>query len=108
MPSSKRADSKAAVKGSGGRPTGRGGRSTIGASRARPANGLVSPSPRAAAAPLPEVDFRLIADSLPQPSSPAGKDIDAAAGVITADLCQLTGNQPAAVCALFPAGSTGG
>jgi len=48
-----------------------------------------------------------IADSLPQPTSRAGQDIDAAAGVITADLCQLTGNQPAAVCALFPAGSTG-
>lgn len=39
-----------------------------------------------------------IADALSDPSSPVAKAVVAAANRITAQLCTLTGNQPAAVC----------
>jgi len=39
-----------------------------------------------------------VAAALHQPSSPIGQGADGAANMITAALCKLTGNQPAAVC----------
>jgi hypothetical protein len=39
-----------------------------------------------------------VADKLADPTSPIAKAVDGTANVFTADLCQLTGNKPAAVC----------
>ncbi|MDX6326074.1 MAG: hypothetical protein QOK15_2428, partial [Nocardioidaceae bacterium] len=39
-----------------------------------------------------------VADKLADPASPIAKAVDGTANVITADLCQLTGSKPAAVC----------
>jgi hypothetical protein len=41
---------------------------------------------------------RQIADALSDPTSPIAKAVDGSANVITAALCELTGQQPAAVC----------
>jgi len=48
-----------------------------------------------------------IATAAAQGTSGAGQAIQAAAGAITAAICQLTGNQPTAVCASF-GGTTSG
>ncbi len=39
-----------------------------------------------------------VAGSLADPSSPIAQQVDAAANLITAALCEVTGNQPASVC----------
>lgn len=39
-----------------------------------------------------------IAASLRDPSSPVAQGVDGAANVITAAICDLTGNQPSSVC----------
>jgi hypothetical protein len=36
-------------------------------------------------------------------STTVGKDIDQTAGVLTKDICSLTGDQPSAVCSAFTA-----
>ena len=43
-----------------------------------------------------------IAEAMSDPSHPAAKGVDGSANVITAALCQLTGNQPANVCTAPP------
>ena len=48
-----------------------------------------------------------VAAAAAQGSSTAGKDIQASAGVLTAAICRLTNNQPAAVCSAFAANNSG-
>jgi Domain of unknown function (DUF929) len=47
---------------------------------------------------LAGMSWTQIASAMRDPSSTVAKDIDGAANVITADICALTGGQPASVC----------
>ncbi|MFI5041068.1 MAG: DUF929 family protein [Acidimicrobiales bacterium] len=47
-------------------------------------------------------DMAQISAAVADPTSKIGQQVLASAGLITEDICQLTGNQPAAVCSAFP------
>jgi len=56
---------------------------------------------------LKGMNFDQVAQAATDPSSPAGAAIQAAAGQIVSDVCQLTSGQPTAVCGAFSAASSG-
>ena len=47
---------------------------------------------------LAGMSHRQVAAALADPTSPVAKAVDGSANVLTAALCEVTGQQPAAVC----------